>query len=287
MKTQESTDSVQKGNRMVKALFFDLDGTLLNSQKRIPDSARAALHRYRAGNRFVFFATARSPRLDQTLDWTNKEFALFDGGIYANGACVCMNGQEYYSYIDPEAVRICIDAAAAFDGVHLSLHMPQEGYAFNFPADESMTKGWGLAQARITEIDSEAICSTVKILLFYNHLTDSTRALPPALCERLQRDLTRKANVYITDQGRTIQISGLEAGKLKAIEYVRKQLGLEKEEISVFGDDVNDLEMISHYPNSVAMGNAVAQVKAAAGFVTRSNDEDGVAYALDELLTRG
>ncbi len=271
---------------MIKAVFFDLDGTLLDSSKRIPASARGAIAEYRKRGVQVFFATARSPRLDQTLDWTNAEFALFDGGIYANGACVCFEGAEHYSYIDPDAVRRCIDAAADYDDVHLSLHMPREGYAFNFEIDESMNKGWGLAQARICEIDEEAIHSTVKILMFYDHLTDSTRALPPELGERLKRQIGNRANVYITDAGRTIQLSGRDAGKLKAIERIRQRMGMEIEEISVFGDDVNDLEMISFYPRSVAMGNAAAQVKAAAGFVTRANDEDGIAYALKELLPR-
>ena len=197
-----------------------------------------------------------------------------------------MDGREEYSYIDPDAVRACIRAAAAYEDVHLSLHMPHEGYAFNFAIDESMNKGWGLKQARICAVDEEAICSTVKILIFYDHLTDSVRALPEELGERIRREAGDKANVYVTDEGRTIQLAGRDAGKLRAIERVRERLGLEISEVSVFGDDVNDLEMISFYPNSVAMGNGTAQVRAAAGFVTRANDEDGVAYALDVLLNR-
>ncbi|MBR5287141.1 MAG: HAD family phosphatase [Clostridia bacterium] len=272
---------------MVKALFFDLDGTLLTSSKEIPASARDAIRQYRSRGAHVYFATARSPRLDQTLGWTEAEFSLFDGGIYANGACICLDGEEHYNYIAPDAVRACTEAAAAYDGVHLSLHMPCEGYAFNFPVDESMNQGWGLAQARITPIDEAAIGSTIKILLFYDRLTDSTRALPAALGERICREIGQKANVYIADEGRTIQICGKDAGKLRAIERVRMRLGLSCEEVAVFGDDVNDLEMLAFYPNSVAMGNGAAQAKEAAGFVTRANDEGGVAYALERILTKG
>ncbi|MBQ2990770.1 MAG: HAD family phosphatase [Clostridia bacterium] len=265
---------------MIKALFFDLDGTLLNSAKQIPASAREAITACRARGVRVFFATARSPRLDKTLGWTDADFALFDGGIYANGACICMDGHTHYSYIHPDAVRACIAAAAAYEDVHLSLHMPQEGYAFNFPVDASMNRSWGLEQARICAIDETAIRDTVKVLIFYDHLTDSVRPLPPSLGETIRQRIGPKANVYITDEGRTIQISGQDAGKLKAIERVRQKLGLAVEEVSVFGDDINDLEMISFYPDSVAMGNAAPQVKAAAGFVTYANDEGGVAYAI-------
>ena len=181
-------------------------------------------------------------------------------------------------------MRCCIRAVAAYNEVHLSLHMPHEGYAFNFTVDDSMSPDWGLAQAQICEIDEDIIGNTVKILIFYDHLTDSSRMLPSELVEKLHKELAQIANVYTMDQGRTIQVSGLEAGKLNAIEYVRQHLGLSTEEVAVFGDDLNDLEMISHYPNSVAMGNAVEVVKAASGYVTHSNDEDGVAYALREFL---
>ena len=271
---------------MIKALFFDLDGTLLNSAKQIPASAKEAITACRARGVRVFFATARSPRLDQTLGWTAAEFSLFDGGIYSNGACICLDGQLHYSYIHPDAVRACIAAAADHEDVHLSLHMPHEGYAFNFPIDASMNKGWGLAQARICPIDDDAVHSTVKILIFYDHLTDSVRPLPPSLGETIRQRIGPKANVYITDEGRTIQVSGQDAGKLKAIEHVLRRLGLDVGEVSVFGDDINDLEMISFYPASVAMGNAAPQVKAAAGFITRTNDEDGVAYALSRFIDR-
>ena len=59
---------------MIRAIFFDLDGTLLNSAKKIPASARTAIVDYRKRGVQIFFATARSPRLDQTLNWTEEEF---------------------------------------------------------------------------------------------------------------------------------------------------------------------------------------------------------------------
>ena len=59
---------------------------------------------------------------------------------------------------------------------------------------------------------------------------------------------------------------------------------MQDEEIAVFGDDVNDLEMIQAYPVSIAMGNAVEEVKAAAKHITLPNDEGGIAYALKDIL---
>ena len=267
---------------MIKALFFDLDGTLLNSEKRIPQSARDAIACCRQRGVKAFFATARSPRLRQTLKWTDAEFALFDGGVYANGGCVEFEGRMHHCYIDPRAVRICIESAAKFADIHLSLHTPDGGYAFNFQPDDVLIESWGLKGAGIREIDDETIAETTKMMIFYDHLNDS-HPLPEQLGEDLQAACAGIANVYITDGGCSIQVTGIDSGKLRGIESIRKRLGLAIEEIAVFGDDVNDLEMISFYPNSVAMGNAVEPIKAAAGFVTRTNDEDGIACALERL----
>jgi len=271
---------------MIRAVFFDLDGTLLDSKKQIPESAKAAIRRCRAMGVRVYFAAARSPRLDQTLGWTEEEFGLFDGYIYSNGACIKLDDTLRYSFIDSQAIRLCVEKAATFDELHLSLHMANEEYAFNFPVVESMHQSWGLANARILALNEDAMERTTKMLLFYDHLTDSQRVLPAEVVETIKSCCGSLAKVYMSDEGRTIQVSGREAGKLQAIEQVRMNEGLGVDEVAVFGDDVNDLEMIEFYPNSVAMGNAVQPVKQAAGFVTLKNDEGGIAYALETLLSK-
>ncbi|MBP3655149.1 MAG: HAD family phosphatase [Clostridia bacterium] len=269
---------------MIKAIFLDLDGTLLTTDKRINPSARAALARCRDRGVQVFFATARSPRLDQTLGWSAEDFALFSGGVYSNGACVDLGGERSFAFIDPAAVRACVEEVARFPGVHLSLHTPGDGYAFNFPPDPCMEKGWGLAQARILPICEETIRQTAKVLVFFDHLTDAVDPLPPELVGAIRARCETLARVYLTDAGRTVQLSSLDAGKLRTIERIRMLLGIEADEVAVFGDDINDLEMIAHYRHSVAMGNAVPEVRTAAGYITGSNDGDGVAHALLNLL---
>jgi hydroxymethylpyrimidine pyrophosphatase-like HAD family hydrolase len=95
-------------------------------------------------------------------------------------------------------------------------------------------------------------------------------------------DLENMFNIYLTDQGKTIQITA--SSKLKGIEKIRQKLGLQMDEIAVFGDDINDIEMLSHYPNSVAMGNGADEVKRIASYTTDSNDADGIAHALQKLI---
>ena len=267
----------------MKALFFDLDGTLLDSGKRIPPSAREALLQARRRGVKVFVATGRSLRVDKMLGWT-EEVTLFDGGVYCNGACICLDGEVRYRYIDPEAVRHVIREVARHPDVHLSLNGEGAEHAFNYTPPESIMGPWGIQPSDIGPLDERAICRCTKILIFYRELVNSNRQLPAELFPRLQELCGDRATMYLTDQGCTIQIVSRESSKMAAVDHVRRSLGLAPEEIAVFGDDLNDLEMITHFPVSVAMGNGVPEVRAAARHVTLSNDEGGVAHALRCVL---
>ena len=267
----------------MKALFFDLDGTLLDSDKRIPASAVEALRAARAKGVKVFVCTGRSLRVEKMLGWTT-EMTLFDGGVYCNGACICLDGETRYAFIDPDAVRAVIDEVSRYPEVHMSLNGEGADHAFNFDPPDSMMGPWGITPENIHPLDDEAVSHCTKMLVFYRELVNSVRPLPEELYPRLVESCGDRATMYLTDQGATIQIVSRESSKRAGIERVRRALGIEPEELAVFGDDLNDLEMIRAYPVSVAMGNAVDAVKAAAKHVTLENDCGGVAHALKEIL---
>ena len=88
----------------------------------------------------------------------------------------------------------------------------------------------------------------------------------------------------MTDKGKLIQIMAKSVNKLSAVEKIRILLGLEKDELAVFGDDVNDTEMLSAYENSFAMDNGNDYVKGVARYVTLDNDSDGVHHAICNIL---
>lgn len=75
-----------------------------------------------------------------------------------------------------------------------------------------------------------------------------------------------------------------DANKGKALEALARHLGVAREQTMVFGDSYNDLEMFKYAGTSVAMGNARKEIQAAADYITTSNEEDGVALALEKLI---
>ena len=72
--------------------------------------------------------------------------------------------------------------------------------------------------------------------------------------------------------------------KAKSLQRLLVHLGMKREDLMAFGDGFNDLSMLEYAGMGIAMGNAVDEVKAIADFITISNDEDGIAIALEQLL---
>ena len=70
--------------------------------------------------------------------------------------------------------------------------------------------------------------------------------------------------------------------KAASLDRLAQSLGIKQEEVMAFGDGFNDLSMIEYAGLGVAMENAVEGVKQRANVITKSNDEDGIAYILSQ-----
>jgi hydroxymethylpyrimidine pyrophosphatase-like HAD family hydrolase len=81
-----------------------------------------------------------------------------------------------------------------------------------------------------------------------------------------------------------LEVFDKDASKWSAVRWLAAAAGIADERICAIGDEINDLPMIRGAGLGIAMGNAVESVKAAAGRQTRSNDQDGVAYAVGRVL---
>lgn len=269
---------------MIHALFFDMDGTLLNSEKKLTGRTLSALNACRERGIRLFVATARPPILGRMLGWTEEEQGLFDGGIYCNGGCEVIGERMRYYFIPQKIVETCISRVNICKTVNIALQMAGELHAFNHPLADSAYPRWGITREEAVPITKGCAIQTVKILVYHENIIDTVTTLPSALIEELRDCCGHQAQFYLTDGGKVIQITSNLANKYQSIERIRIQLGLEKTEVAVFGDDLNDLEMLSGYPNSVAIGNGCEQIKQSARWVTRDNDADGVAYALEQML---
>ena len=271
---------------MIKAIFFDLDGTLLDSRKQVLPSSIDAIKKCREKGIKIFISTARSPMLDKMLGWDSHILSLFDGGVYCNGAIIKTGLVTRYNYIQPYTIKKCCRAADRYTDVHYALHLTDDGHALNHRLPDDMLMPWGLAREDILPLDENSMACAVKMIIYYSYLVDSDRALPYELYEEIRDNFSDSINVYLQDKGKTIQLAAKGITKFSSILEVCKEYGFEKDEVAVFGDDVNDMEMLTGFPNSITMGNAEDTVKQAAAYTTLSNDDGGIAYAIEHILQK-
>lgn len=82
-----------------------------------------------------------------------------------------------------------------------------------------------------------------------------------------------------------LEINKHEASKGRGVHQLAQKLGIKDDEVMIFGDQGNDISMFKNPDfKKVAMGNAIDEIKEKADFVTKSNDEAGIAYAIDKFI---
>jgi len=90
-------------------------------------------------------------------------------------------------------------------------------------------------------------------------------------------------NIY-TSKPTYLEIMKQDASKKNAVKFLIDRYNIRQDEIIAIGDNFNDKEMIAFAGTGVAMGNAPDEIKAAAKFVTDTNNNDGVAKAIQTLV---
>ncbi|HXH12162.1 MAG TPA: Cof-type HAD-IIB family hydrolase [Alphaproteobacteria bacterium] len=88
------------------------------------------------------------------------------------------------------------------------------------------------------------------------------------------------------DEGAFLEIMTPGNSKWRALSRLMQMEGIAPDQVICIGDEINDLEMIRHAGLGVAMGNAIPAIKAVADYITRSNEEDGVAHAVEQFVLK-
>ena len=265
-------------------IALDLDGTLTNSEKNItPRTFDALMKAQREGVRLVL----ASGRPTFGIAALANQLQLADYGGYVlsyNGGRIidwCEKTVIFSQVVDQKLVPILYDFAEKAQ-LPIVTYLPEAILA-------SKNEGEYLAE--------EARINGMPIVVAQNFVEEamqieggSTKFLIPGEPELLiqlesemkaalsaQMEVFRSAPFFLE-----LPPKGID--KAQSLQRLLTHLGLERESLMAFGDGFNDLSMIQFAGQGVAMANAVEEVKSIADFVTTSNEEDGIAHALEQLL---
>ena len=256
---------------MIKALFFDIDGTLVSFKTHeIPASTLEALVAAKAKGLHIFIATGRPAVIINNLS-TLQERNLIDGYVTMNGAYCFVEDTVIYKSAIPATEVEALSSFCHERNIPCIL-VGEHDICVNQPA-EIVTEIFH-RQLKVDSIEAKPYAETLagkeiyQITPFLN--AEEEQMILPAV-PHCEMGRWHPAFVDVTARGNT---------KQKGIDQIIRHFGIRLEETMAFGDGGNDISMLRHAGIGVAMGNANDDVKAAADYVTTGVDEDGIANAL-------
>lgn len=249
---------------MIKAVFFDIDGTLLsNTTGEIPKSAREAIDSMRMNGVKVFTATGR--HMSEIRDLPADDI-LFDGYITLNGQ-LCLDGRKELFYGEAISEKDVEQMLAMFEEQKVPLMLVEKDRMYINYINEMVEK----AQAAInTPVPDIGIYTGEPI---YQFILYSDERKAEEIVAGLDGCKMTRWNPYGVD---IISKSG---GKVAGIKQMIQAYGIRRDEIMAFGDGDNDMDMLRYAGIGVAMGNAEEDVKVCADYITDDVEEDGIEKA--------
>lgn len=253
-----------------KMFFFDIDGTLLDDEKKVLPSTKSALQRLKADGHEVSIATGRNYTMAKTV----IDELEFDNYIVCNGSAGFFHNELVYEHYLDETELGELLTAADQHGHQIIYETPYElkrRHEEVAAITEDAMKSVGFS---VPKYDKEFYKhhSLVQALIFYRE--EEKGYYEDGKYSQFKFVRWHDTGVDILPRG---------GSKAKTMLKVAADQGFKREDVIAFGDGLNDMELLREAGIGVAMGNALETIKLHADMVTANNNEDGIAKALKEM----
>lgn len=271
-------------NTPYKLIAVDLDGTLVRSDQSISQRTVDALFKVQEMGVKVAVASGR-PMFGTAHVAETLRLAKYGGYVMS------YNGGEIYDW----KTKTRLHAQTLDEAI-----IP---YLYTYAREHEMPIMTYIGQQVVSEVDDNEY---IQYSVMRNHMTlrkvdDFVKAtegagivkciivgdptLLPTLETEMQEVLKGKAGVFRSEPF-FLEIVPMGINKAKGLSILLDKIGMQPSELIAFGDGYNDTPMLQFAGMGVAMGNAAEEIKKAADMVTESNNDDGVAIALEHLILR-
>ncbi|MGA7834180.1 MAG: Cof-type HAD-IIB family hydrolase [Acidimicrobiales bacterium] len=258
----------------IKLLISDVDGTLVTKDKQLTEEAVRARKRLADEGILFTITSSRPPRgLSMYIDPLDIAVPLgaFNGGLMIDREVKPLHEIS----IEESAVSAIIGTLSKND---LSIWVYQGTDWFVLDLD-----GPHVAQeSRVVQF------APIKVDSFDGLQRDVIKIVgvsdDPDAVARAQQALGVYEISATTSQTYYLDITDWRANKGSVVDFLSNYLSIERTEIATIGDMTNDVAMFGRSGISVAMGNATDEVKSRATHVTKSNNDNGFAYAIEHFI---
>nr|WP_295973173.1 Cof-type HAD-IIB family hydrolase [uncultured Bacillus sp.] len=253
---------------MNKIVFFDIDGTLLGHENKLPHSAKEAIWQLQKKGIYVAIATGRGPFMFELL----REELGIETFVSFNGQYVVFEGEVIRrNPIRKQDLNALYRNAAIHQ--HPLVFMNEETMKSNVDYHVFIERGMSSLSLPMPEKNE-----------YFYHERDIYQAL--LFCEKTDEEpyIEELANLnFIRWHEFSTDVLPIGGSKAKGIQTIIQQLGFKMEDVYAFGDGLNDIEMLQTAGTAVAMGNAVQELKRHADYITTDVDEHGIWNGLKQL----
>lgn len=263
-----------------KVLAVDIDGTLLTGQKKITRRTEETLIRFQEAGGILVLASGRPPKGMQRYA-ESLRLREYGGYVLAyNGSQVteAATGRILLQrFLDHSKLPEIIETAGRFGIYPLT-------YKGNTVLTENDADPYLQMEVSINGLDLDVVDSLVAAVDFPipKCLCTGDPAVLEALAPALEAVLTG-VNIFRSEPF-FLEVNPQGIGKGEILASLISQLGLIADDLMAVGDGYNDITMLEYASLGVAMGNARDAAKAAADYVTASNEEEGLAKAIDKFI---
>lgn len=275
-----STTNKTNNSIAYRAIALDLDGTLTNHDKDVTPITRQALMKAQKDGAHIILASGR-PTYGIAPIADHLEINKYDGYVlsYNGGKIVKWQTKEeiYSNHLPNDVIPILYNyakkkghALLGYSGKEIITEMPDDKYV----KEESRINKMQIR--KINNLMESLEPNPTKLLMTGDPslMIKAEEELSGLVGNRM--DVFRSAPFFIELVPRGID-------KAQSLNRLLGLIGLTPNDMIAFGDGYNDLSMLKLAGIGVAMANAVPEVRAEADFITKSNEEDGVAFAIQKF----
>ncbi len=265
----------------IKLLVLDLDGTLVNTEKKLSSRTRHTLIKLQQQGIRLVLASGR-PTYGIVPLAEELEIAQYGGYIlsYNGGMIIDWSTKEvlHQSILAEKYISPCYELAQKH-GVNIVSYLDEYVVTEN-PEDDYVQYEAKLNNMPIKHV--EDFCASL-----INPISKCLIVGDPTILAEMEQQMQglyeSELSIY-RSYPFFLEINPLNIDKANSLQLLNEHLGTQPEHMVACGDGFNDLTMISYAGTGVAMLNAQDAVKKAATYITGSNDDDGVAQFVESFL---
>lgn len=267
-----------------KWFVFDLDGTLLNNAGEITDENRKAIALLKAQGKQVIIATGRH---DLIANKYLYELGLTAPIIACNGALIkdVRSDKVLYMKVIEQVVALKFLAYCERNQLDYLVYTPKAIYYSENSQRINLVREYNnnvKKELQAPNYSVKALDASKQAIIKILVMNQDKHIL-----EKLNKDINKDGSLTIVASGKgliDIMNSGISKGN--ALIALSEHWDMNLEDTVVFGDNHNDISMFKVAGLSIAVANAEEELKKAANYVTMSNDESGVSYAIYKYVLK-